>query len=245
MKKFTKVALIIAVVFVTLGVACLIGSVALGSTWGTWVNMVKEGKFSFGIGNINYYGTSSVEIKEDINNLDIEIDAGTLEIYYDDVDRIQVKQENIARFKYYVKNDTLHIECGRKWGISSSNGRIVVEIPQDKSFRKAELEVGAGVADVDGLIADSVKVEVGAGRADIKNLTVKNLNADTGTGQINVELYGKEEDYSYKLECGIGQIRIGNSSYSGLGNEQKLTNPGAIGVLKIECGVGQVNVEFK
>lgn len=246
MKKLTKVLLIIATVFVIIGVICLVGSVAMGVTWGTFTDMIDDGKFRFGGGELDIQtDEDSREFHENIHELDIEIDAGSLEIYYDDqVNAIQVKQENTSHLKTYVDEETLHMEYDHKWGIHNTDGKVIVILPQGMNFREVDLEIGAGQASINGLIADSLDVSVGAGQADIKRLDVKEMNAETGAGELHVEVLGEEEDYSYQLECGIGNITIAGQSYSGLGNEKKIRNENAKGELDIECGVGEVKIEF-
>lgn len=246
MKKLTKVLLIIATVFVIIGVICLVGSVAMGVTWGTFTDMIDDGKFRFGGGEMDIQtDEDSREFQENIHELDIEIDAGGLEIYYDDqVNAIQVKQENTSHLKTYVDEETLHMEYDHKWGIHNTDGQVIVILPQGMNFREVDLRIGAGQASINGLIADSLDVSVGAGQADIKRLDVKEMNAETGAGELHVEVLGEEEDYSYQLECGIGNITIAGQSYSGLGNEKKIRNENAKGELDIECGVGEVKIEF-
>lgn len=250
MKKFTKIALVLATIFFIIGLFCIIGSVALGLTWGTFGDMVRAGKFSFDIGDVGYIGfgdsgSDYAEIEETFSNLDIELGAGTLEIYYSDVEKVQIEQEGVSNFKYYIDDDTLHVDGKPKWGIGDSDGSIVIVIPKEMAFQEVDLEIGAGEADVEGLLAQTANIEVGAGEANITNLDVKELKAETGAGQLYVELIGAEENYNYDLECGIGEIEIGNNSYGGLGREQSITNPGAERFLDIECGVGEIQIEFK
>lgn len=247
MKKFTKIALIIASIMAGLGVSCLVASFAMGLTSEMFVNMVNDGKFSFKFVNSSIIRTeeskSSAEIDEKCENLDIEYGAGVLKIYYDDVEQIQIKQKNVTRFESHVEDETLYIEGG-KGANSNSDATLEVILPKNMMFEEVDFELGASKADIVGLKADTMNVEVGAGEADISNLDVKNLNAETGVGKLSVELIGKESDYSYSLECGIGAIEIGNTSYGGIGTEKNITNPGANRFLDVECGIGEVEIEF-
>lgn len=245
MKKFTKISLIIATVMVVVGVFCLIGSVALGLTWGRFADMVKAGKFSFNVDLDIGENNSFEEVTETCKNLDIELGAGVLEIYYGDVENIQIEQEDVPNFKSYIEDDTLHIEGGVRIGINTSGGKIALVLPKGMTFDEIELEVGAGEADVEGLTANSVNIEVGAGEADISKLDVKELNAEVGAGELYVKLVGKETDYSYDIECGIGEIQIGDNSYGGLGRTKNITNSGSTRFLDIECGVGEIQIEFQ
>lgn len=249
MKKITKIALIIASIMAGIGIICLIASMALGLTWSTFSNMVREGKFSFGYAGDPFYSELSegsiTKVEEECKGLDIEFGAGTLKIYYDDVEQIQIQQEDVPGFKWYVEDRALHIEGGNKRSIFGSDGTLVVILPQHMKFDEVDLEVGAGEADVKGLVANAMDIEVGAGQANITNLDVKNLNAETGTGELYVELVGSEADYSYSVECGIGEIKVNGNSLGGFGSEQNITNPGASRFLSLECGIGQVQVAFQ
>lgn len=251
MKKFTKIALILAVVFLFVGLFCVIGSVAMGLTWGTFSDMVNDGKFSVNLGDVVdddvKVSDNKTEITEDYKNLDIEFGYGTLEISYGDVEQVQIEQDNVKNYKCYVEEGTLHIEGNLKAniGIGNQNGKIVIVIPKDMAFEEVDLELGAGLANVTGLNANSVDIEVGAGQMNITGLDAQKISAETGTGKLYAELVGKETDYSYNLECGIGQLKVGNSSYSGLGAEQNISNTGATRRLDLECGIGELQIEFQ
>lgn len=249
MKKFTKVALILATVFLIIGLFCVIGASALGLTWGTFAGMIENGRFSFDVGNVGSIGIQNdeayKEIEETCNSLDIEFGYGTLKISYGDVDTIQVEQENVKNYKCYMDEGTLHIEGNLKANIGNQSGTLNVVIPKNMTFNEVDLELGAGVAEVIGLVANEVDIEVGAGEMKISNLDVKNMNAEVGTGRLYAELVEKESDYSYNLECGIGELKIGDNTYSGLGTEQAITNPNTTRFLNLECGIGEIQIEFQ
>lgn len=249
MKKFTKIAVVFAIIFAITGTICIIASFAMGLTWDKVSSMVNEGKFNFAfeIDNFHIGGSedSVVTVDEAFRNLDIEFGAGTLEVVYADVDEVEVQQENVHGFKQYVKDHTLHIEGGTKIGINTTSGTIVVRIPKDMTFDEVDLEFGAGEAKLTGLVAKSVDIEVGAGEARLVGLDVKELNAETGAGELYLELVGSETDYSYDAECGIGEIKIGTTSVSGMGGSKEAHNPGANRYLDLECGMGQIQIEFQ
>lgn len=125
MKRFTKIALIIATVLFFIGLFCVIGSIAMGLTWGTLSNMVHDGKFSFDIGDSGTIGietsNSYTEIEEKYNSLDVEFGYGTLEISYGDVKEVQIEQDNVKNYKCYVDEGTLHIEGNLKSNIGIHN----------------------------------------------------------------------------------------------------------------------------
>lgn len=227
MNRFTKIASAIATFSIILGVVCIGVAFAMGLTWEEFVDMAKQGKFSIQFGK-NLESSSlndNLEFDEACENLEIELAAGTLEIYYDNVEHIQIEQNGVKGFKSYIDGKTLHIEGGRKLGINQVDMSVTVILPENMKFEKVDLEVGAGKALIDDLIADKVSVEVGAGK-------------------LNLELAGKETDYNYNLDCGIGEIQIGDNSYAGLGKEQRTVNTGANKQIDLECGVGEIIINF-
>ena len=242
MKRFTNVALIKAGIMAGITLVCMIGAVTLGFTWGTLSDMVLDGKFSFG--SDGKADGSITEVEEAIGSLDVELSAGKLEIYYDEVEKIQVDQVETPNFQCYVKNGTLHVEGGQRLGTNNNVASIVIRIPRNYSFEEFELEVGAGEATVDSVIADEASISVGAGKASITNLDAKDIDAEAGAGELYIEMVGKKEDYSYNLECDVGTIRIGDESYTGLGTEKKIKNPNAKLFLEADCDVGKVQIDF-
>ena len=53
------------------------------------------------------------------------------------------------------------------------------------------------------------------------------------------------KDYDYEISCAAGAIDIGDSSFSGLGHEKKISNPGSSGKMTFDCGVGNITVDFE
>lgn len=246
MKKFTKIALILAVVLLSVGLVSVIGSFAMGLTWDSLGDMVNKGKLSFDLDDI-IEDNEFTAVQEDFHSLDIEFGYGTLEIKYGDVEKLQIKQKNVDKYRCYVEEGALHIEGNQKIKVNNSNydGEITIVIPKNMVFQDVDLEVGAGKADVANLKANQVDIELGAGEVNVTGLDTKKFDAKTGAGKLYAELVGKQNDYSYELECGIGQLKIGDSSYSGLGTEQNITNPGAERFADIECGVGEIIIKFQ
>ena len=232
MRKFTKIMLILSGVFGAIGVVCMVIAFALGlTTSGLW-KMIENGEFSFDSSDIHISGSQNsiteMKIYEDCENMEIEFGAGLLEIYYADVEEIQVKCENLSNIKAEVKNGTLQIKKKGTISLSLNNNterKLTVVLPKDTEFKKVELEVGAGKADVLGLHTQKLDIEV-------------------GTGQVNVELNGVQNEYNYQIECGVGTVVIGETSYTGLGADHKVKNEGATKEMLIDCGVGNVQITF-
>lgn len=233
MKIFTKVVLVLAGVLGSIGLACVIIAFAMGLSMTNIKDMIADGYFSFGSNDFEISlgddASSEEQIEDVCEKMEIEFGVGQLEIYYDDVEEMQVKWVNIPDIKVEVNNGTLCI--GEKDGVNvhfntNTDRKLEIIIPRDTQFKQVELEVGAGQANVSGLITENFDVEVGA-------------------GQINVELSGAEDDYNYNIECGVGKVVVGNTSYAGLGTEKTIKNKGANKDIIVECGVGEVKIQFE
>lgn len=258
MKKFTKVALVIAAIVGGIGICCLVGAVAKGVTWRQLANMVTDGSFSFGPEELVDLGIgdrqnetkdaqakgSVTQVEEAFGSLDVELGAGKVEISYADVEKVEVEQEETTGFRCYLEETTLHVEGGKKFGVNDNRAKIVIRIPQNYSFAEFELEVGAGEAIVEGIVAKEASIDVDAGKATIKKLDAEKVNTSVDAGELYIEVVGKMENYSYNLECDVGTIRIGEESYTGLGAEKKIWNPNAERFLEANCDVGKVQIDF-
>lgn len=105
------------------------------------------------------------------------------------------------------------------------------------------LTVGAGYARLDYLSTGTMDVECGMGQTDLTLDAQDDVSVSCGMGEVNLKLYGTEESFNYDLECGVGEMLVGNSSYSGLGSSKTIAN-GADKELDAECGVGSITIQF-
>ena len=128
------------------------------------------------------------------------------------------------------------------------------------SSKEFELEVGAGQVTIDQLVAEHSEFDIGAGEVIVEygNVQECETNVDMGnfeyTGMIlkhgDVEcnlgnavyhLEREVDEYNYEIECGAGNVDIGNESFSGLGREKYIDNH-MQERFEIECNVGNVSI---
>ena len=128
--------------------------------------------------------------------------------------------------------------------------------------REVSLEVGAGQIVADNVQADSLNVNVAAGDAQVKSFQVKNLEAEVGMGNLyangnisgqcelecgmgnmTLELSGAVTAFDYNIQCGLGKVKLGEETYSGLVKEKGL-NHGTGRTLEVECAMGNVEILF-
>ena len=112
-------------------------------------------------------------------------------------------------------------------------------------IRTKNLEVNAGAGEVNILEfqAEEAEFVCGAGSVTASGDAGKKLEADGGVGALLLNLKGVKEDYNYDLECGIGEIRCADESYSGFGKDYTIDNHAAKN-MEIECGIGQITVKY-
>lgn len=105
------------------------------------------------------------------------------------------------------------------------------------------VEIGAGNIELSGIETETLDADCGAGNLTLKNVIAREVDVDGGVGRVSLEMEGRQEDYDYEVECGIGQVEIGDATYSGLGHSRQIDN-GADRSMDINCGIGQVVVSF-
>lgn len=129
---------------------------------------------------------------------------------------------------------------------------------------RAELNVDAGTLKLDGLIVtEHLAAEVGAGEVQLSNLDANTLDlecgmgemnidgkasgdivADCGMGELNLTIEDQMESFNYRISCGMGDVKMGNKSYTSFGKKNALDNQ-ADKTMKLDCGMGEININYK
>ena len=201
---------------------------------------------------------------EEFHSIDLEFGAGVLDIHYGEVDQVEIYHENIKQFNAEVKNGVLKINTGHDVYIDDADNRqLVIVLPTDTQLNEVDLDIAAALANVDNIHANEINVTIGAGQANITNAVtnvieievgagmamVSDLNANTieakcGMGQMNIDVIGSQDDYNYDVDCGMGNVVVGNHSYGGVGTQHHGDNHHASKHIDVECGMGEVIVKF-
>ena len=200
------------------------------------------------------------------SDLEISLKYDELLIQEYDGDKIRVNVANDAKNDVVVKETSGKITItDTRSGNVKKKKQIKVIVPSGKDFDTISLGVDMGTIDLEcdlkvqelsvevgagefsgygNITAAYCDLQVGAGTIDIDQIDVQKLNADCGAGEIDMVVTGKEKDYNYELSCGMGEIDLENSEYSGLGIEKNISNEGAKKDMVLECGMGEIDVEF-
>lgn len=248
MKRFTKIALITSLVLAVFGIACLASAFSMGLTTTTLLRMVQLGKFSFGPEDTHMIFDQDKEFDfsgttQAFHSIDLDFGAGTVEICYGDVRDIGIYGKGFSSMGKMVSGGVLEIE-----GFYPDNagvyGELRIVIPKDKKLKSVKMDLGASKAKIVDLKADTVEIELGVGEAVFQNLDAQRIVAENGVGKMELQLVGKEEDYNYQVECGIGSIVIGEKTYGSLEESQIIVNDGAERIMNLESGIGKIKVDF-
>lgn len=177
-----------------------------------------------------------VEIANDSQE-DIRVEENSGKIVIEDTGRGNIRKQKKVR---------VSIPSGKKFD-SVTLGVDAGSIDLTGEMEAAEflVEVGAGEFSGESIVSSKCTLNVGAGTIDVDSIDAKELLADCGTGEIDMDVTGSEQDYNYQLSCGMGEIDLGEASYSGLNVEQDISNEGAAKNMVLSCGMGEITVEFE
>lgn len=104
-------------------------------------------------------------------------------------------------------------------------------------------KVGAGEIDIAQAEAARMELRAGVGAIEVDKAAADDVILDCGIGSISLEMAGRETDYSYIIDCSVGDVEIGKNSYSGIGSKREVKNPGNK-QMDIKCNVGEIEIEF-
>lgn len=200
------------------------------------------------------------------SDLEISLKYDELLIQEYDGDKIRVNVANDAKNDVVVKETSGKITItDTRSGNVKKKKQIKVIVPSGKDFDTVSLGVDMGTIDLEcdlkvqelsvevgagefsgygNITAAYCDLQVGAGTIDMDQLDIQKLNADCSAGEIDMVVTGKEKDYNYDLSCGMGEINLEDSEYSGIGIEKNISNEGARKDMVLECGMGEIDVEF-
>lgn len=126
-----------------------------------------------------------------------------------------------------------------KLEIDAGSGRVIID---GVTARETDLQVDAGTLDIEGTVtADKAELEVGLGSMRIGYLDAREISIDCGMGSFTATAAGREQDYYFQGECGLGNLEFGSNSYSGI-SDVKTGNQTCSRSLKASCGAGNLAI---
>jgi|GEM_PF-1310158 len=180
----------------------------------TIIQKQEKNKIGTNLFNFNdYKGELLIKVPNN-NKLDkIDIENG--------VGKIEVKN---------ISTDTLDIDCGT----SSVVGNNL-------KMSNCYISGGTGSVKLYDILTDKIEIDSGTGSTYISGDIMKDANISTGTNSIELMLNGKEKDYNYNIETGIGGIEINQNKYK---REANINNNSERNI-EITSGTGSVDIKTK
>lgn len=266
--RTTKLLLTLALAFFIAGAALGIASLSAGFSYREFVQNMESGRFTLigpgeriwktldGLGVLQGEaggGKTFTQTYTGVRALRLKAGQADCEIIPCDGSEWKVEGGHLtSRFECKLDDEKLCIDCGSpllSFMRSSDNAvKLTLYVPQDQILEKVDIEAGVGTVamEEDGafLSCDELDLECGVGEINLCADIREKAKIEGGVGEVCVTLAGKEEDFNYKAQYGIGSVTIDGEEYSGLGGRHKADN-GAKKDVKIECGVGEVELMFK
>lgn len=208
---------------------------------------------------------------QNVREIEVEADANAVEILVSDTEEVTVETRGIHKDTRTVireEGGTLYVEAKlKKWSLwprnrSFQNGTILIRIPRSSWLEDVSVTQNVGTLRMEGVQAEELSVDMDAGEGVLSQVRAKGIevNCDVGSvsvagrveesldltcgvGEITADLEGLQEEYGYEVECSVGEVEIGDKSFTALSREE--TAEGTTQKkISAECGVGEIRVRF-
>ena len=198
-------------------------------------------------------------INFDLKNIDLTIEEN------DSNDQVRIQIENSGKNDISVKNNsgTLEIKDHRsKIGKTTKNIDVALDIPADLELEDVLVELGVGDVEMEKLLVKyTLNMKLGTGDVEIERLSAGTLDVSCGVGNLEIEklrlegsasieggvgdtrigMLANENDFNYEISTGVGDVRIFDSEFRGLGGAKKISN-GSDKEIVIHSGVGDMEI---
>ena len=179
-----------------------------------------------------------------IRKLDIDVDKCVLRVYEQDgISQIEVNvNDKYGATQCYMDKETLKIKREQKRR-RGEDIRIEVLVPTGYEVATISVDMGAAECQFSQIYTNKLDIDTGVGAVTFTGTVAGDVELETGVGDVTLNLTNPEQDYNYRIECGVGTIQVGGSSYTMLSHETHINNNAAYN-MELECGVGSIKVNF-
>lgn len=264
MKKTTKTLLWLALAFFLSGAALGIASLCAGFNYNEFVQNVEAGRFNLGgparkladglgVLSADEKGKTFEQSYTGVKALNLKVGLADCEIIPCDGEEWKVEGERLnSRFSCKLDDGELSVNCKRPrlsfLRTKNNTSKLRLYAPRDQILKKIDIDAEAGTiamtGDSDFLKCEELKLECGVGKTSLRVDIREEGKLEGGVGEVSLTLAGKEDNFNYKVEYGVGNVSIDGEKHSGLGGDYEVDNDAAKD-LKVECGVGSVNLLFE
>lgn len=257
MKKFIRICALTGLILLLAGIGITSVSAAMGGRFSSFIphhiwariwdgddyldNYWDDLEYSDGAADNSGQNLSSFT---GTRKLDIDMDNGVVRICEkEDISQIEVNvYDEYNSTRCYMDKETLKIKRKNKRH-RADDVRVEVLIPAGYQFEKVSVDMGAAECQINGIHTSKLDIDTGVGAIVFSGTVTGNVELETGVGDVALNIKGRESDYNYRIECGVGTIQVGESSYTMMSHENHINN-NAPYTMELECGVGTVTVSF-
>lgn len=169
----------------------------------------------------------------DITNLDIEVGGCEFRFAESEDNSFYLTAHGMGKIQFYVEEGTLYIKSTHRMGNVSDllkaikGHKIILYVPSDYHFEGVDIEMGAGLLEVNGIMTEDIHLEVGAGSIEVDFLQAKQCNVEVGMGEIVVN-----------------DMQIGDVLDTEVGMGSLIMEGTVQGDLTADCSMGAIQMEI-
>lgn len=263
MRRFTRKCLKTALVLAVIGIAFGLASLCMGFRPGDLSDAMEEGRFTFGSHNVVSIKAPSGSLRKvscdetfaasEVTSLKLDVDTVPCTIIPEDTDKWSVTGSGLpSDFTCSVKDGLLKISCNDSvfnffgnWNLGKDSAKLEIHAPEDQMLDTVKIETGVGEFTVkDGYLkCRHMKLDCGVGEVSVWADVSEKLEFDGGIGEFYLKLKGREDEFDFEIDHGIGDVEIGDTHHSGLGIDHESGHDAEKKII-IDHGIGEVTVEF-
>ena len=177
-------------------------------------------------GNIEYHEMDF----DGVDDLKINMEGCNFQIGISEDDKFYLEAEDIEEMQVYAKDDTLYVKSSRSGEVTGAmikDSEIRLYIPENYSFDKVEIDLGAGFLHVEQIKAKKIEAKIGAGEVEIGGCNSDKLEINVGAGNFTVH---DMEIGELNCEVGMGNVFL---------------NGAISGDAKAECSMGNISLALE
>lgn len=232
MKVVWKIVLIIAVILLILGIALIAVSLFTGGSLKSIENNVPL---------MNFDQSFPEEVP---TALYVEARAGRLTVTPGETLRVEAKNVLDGGFVCTLEDGRLTVreDWGASWAdnlsrlltLNKNEQEIVVYLPEGTQLTEADIDISAGIATIEDLDAQSLKLDMTAGTLNMKNLLVGDAELDMSAGTMNAEGLNAE---SIRMDMSAGEVNFARMLTGSLKLDMSAGTVGVSGAVTDACAV--------
>lgn len=180
---------------------------------------------------------SNVNFNEYSSYLDIDLKVSNLTIKRGDTFRYE---SNVNGLESVQDGNKLVIKDQDNNIFKRSNSYVTLYVPESLVFDKVVINMGVGTLNINDIDLFDATLNLGVGEANIESNLLGTSKIECGIGEVNLNLNLSEKDYTFKLDKGIGSIKLNGlslSSNSNVGNGEN--------IIDIDGGIGSISIKTR